>query len=282
VVKVYRPLNLIEALDIRNNENTIVFAGGTDLMVKHREWSGAVPKFSTSLLFIGHLTELQTINIDNNSLKIGAACTLAQILNDKRIPDYLKLPIAQMASPSIRNMGTIGGNIGNSSPAGDTLPMLYALDAQLTIQSKSKTYAVGIEDFITGPGQNLLKPDEILSEITIPLSNYRQYYYRKVGSRKANCISKISFFALANGDAAQIHEVRIAFGAVAPTVIRSFEAETLLKGINKSQISERLNDIKSSYANLLNPVDDRRSTKIYRQKVSLQLLENFLLKELVW
>lgn len=281
MVKAYRPVNLSEALEIRSKEKTIIFAGGSDLMVKHRTWSGVAPDFPYPLLLIGHLEQLQGISVNNNTLKIGAACTLTQILNDRKIPDYIKLPISQMASPSIRNIGTIGGNICNSSPAGDTLPMLYALEARLEIQTKNSTYSVDIADFITGPGQNKLKPDEILSQINIPLPDYNCCFYRKVGSRKANSISKLSFFGLAHTTASHMHEVRIAMGAVSPTVIRSLEAETLLKGINCSQIPQLLNSILACYTNLLNPIDDLRSTKEYRKKAALELLKYFLVKELV-
>jgi Aerobic-type carbon monoxide dehydrogenase, middle subunit CoxM/CutM homologs len=273
-------VNLAKALEIRSKAKTIVFAGGSDLMVKHRTWSGVVPDFSYPLLLIGHLEQLQGITITNNILKIGAACTLTQVLNDKRIPDCIKLPISQMASPSIRNIGTIGGNICNSSPAGDTLPMLYALDARLVIQTKNNTCSVSIAEFITGPGQNKLKPDEILSQIIIPLPDYNCCFYRKVGSRKANSISKLSFFGLAKANASHILEVKIAMGAVSPTVIRSLKAETLLKDTGRSQIPQLLNKILAYYDNLLNPIDDLRSTREYRKKVSLQLLENFLVKEL--
>jgi CO/xanthine dehydrogenase FAD-binding subunit len=280
MVKAYRPVNLAEALEIRSKEKTIVFAGGSDLMVKHRTWSGVVPDFSYPLLLIGHLEQLQGISVKNNILEIGAACTLTQILNDVRVPDCIKLPISQMASPSIRNIGTIGGNICNSSPAGDALPMLYALDAGLKIQTKNSTYSVGIADFITGPGQNKLKSDEILSQIIISLPDYNCCLYRKVGSRKANSISKLSFYGLARTNTTHIHEVKIAMGAVSPTVIRSHEAETLLKGTERSQIPQLLNEILTYYDNLLNPIDDLRSAGEYRKKVSLQLLEYFLLKEL--
>jgi CO/xanthine dehydrogenase FAD-binding subunit len=209
-------VNLSEALEIRSKAKTIVFAGGSDLMVKHRTWSGVVPDFSFSLLLIGHLKQLQIITVTNNSLVIGAACTLTQILNDNRIPDCIKLPISQMASPSIRNIGTIGGNICTSSPAGDTLPMLYALDARLQIQTKNSTYSVNIAEFITGPGQNILKPDEILSQIIIPLPEYNLCFYRKIGSRKANCISKLSFFGLALTNASHIHDVKYCLGGCLP------------------------------------------------------------------
>lgn len=281
MVEAYRPLTLREALEIRSLKNTMLFAGGSDIMVKYRAWSGTVADLPKAVLFIGHLHELQEISVNNKIIKIGAAATFSQILQDKRIPEYIKLPIAQIGSPAIRNQGTIGGNICNSSPAGDTLPMLYVLDAEVTVESLKKAYTIGISDFISGPGRNMLKPEDILTHISIPLGDYNQFYYKKVGPRKANSISKVSFFALDNTDASQIQEIKMAFGAVAPIVIRSPEKEVLLKSIKKTDIPKIIDEVKGHYNKLINPIDDLRSTKEYRRNISMQILENFLLKELI-
>lgn len=279
MVESYRPANLNEALQIRNHENIMVFAGGSDLMVKHRLWGGAT-SFSSPILFIGHLGELQGISIDDDKITIGSACTLAQIINNESISRQIKLPLAQMASPAIRNIATIGGNICNSSPAGDTLPMLYTLDAWLILQSEDSTQMVAIKDFITGPGQNRLQSNQILTGVEIPRNEYQEVYYKKVGSRRANSISKLSFYAAAHADSCRVHGVKIAFGAVAPTVIRSPEAEELLKGILKTDIPAVFPAVKAYYADLLQPMDDIRSTGSYRRQVSLQLLEHYLVEEL--
>ncbi len=280
MVASYRPVNLEEALEIRKNEQTLVFAGGTDLMVKHKTWSGTVPGFMNTILFTGHLAELRQIFRDQQYLHIGAACTLSQILREPVVPEWIKRPFAEMASPAIRNMATIGGNICNASPAGDTLPMLYALDARLTLQSAGNTEYIAIKDFIAGPGMTSLKPDQILTEISIPATAYTCCYYRKVGQRKANSISKISFYAVNNSDTDRISQVKIAFGAVGPVVVRSAEAEALLQGIQKLRISDVTGEITAIYEKLINPIDDLRSSKTYRQKVALRLLEDYLAREL--
>lgn len=277
MVEAYKPLTLKEALEIRSLKDTMIYSGGTDIMVKYRGWSGTIVDFPKDILFIGHLKELQEISIENAAVRIGAAVTFSQILKDKRVPDYIKIPISNIGSPSIRNLGTIGGNICNSSPAGDSLPMLYALDAKLTVESKDKTYTTSINNFITGPGKKILKGDEILKYVTIPLREYNKVYYRKVGQRKANAISKVSFFAVANVDNLEIKEVKIAVGAVSPTVIRSLESETLLKSINKDEIFKVIDEIKVNFRKVINPVDDIRSTKEYRRNVAMNLIENFLL-----
>jgi CO/xanthine dehydrogenase FAD-binding subunit len=280
MVEIYRPLTLTDALNIRSQVKTIILAGGSDLMIRHRVWSGVVPEYLDPVLLIGHLRELQGIRLQDNHLQIGAACTLAQILNDKQVPGFVKLPFSQMASPGIRNLGTLGGNICNTSPAADTLPLLYALEARLTLQGKAGVRKVNIADFISGPGQNSLQADEILCQITLPLPPYSHYAYRKVGARRANTISKLSFLALADVDSGVIRDLRIALGAVAPVVVRSPEAEKLLIGSQCSQIPQLREDILDSYARLLRPLDDLRSSKEYRRTVALRLLDNFLTKEL--
>jgi len=271
---------LNEALEIRGLYKTTVLAGGSDLMVRHRTWSGVVPEFHEPILLIGHLPELQEVSIGKDFLNIGAGCTLANLLCHPLIPDYVKLPISQMASPSIRNMATIGGNICNSSPAGDTLPMLYALEAQLSVQAYDHQHTVAMADFITGPGRNILTDQEILSHITIPVSDYNHLFYKKVGSRQTHSISKVSFYGVAHGDETKLHQVKMCLGAVGPTVIRSMQAETILQGIDKAQIPECLEAVRTCFTDLIKPINDIRSTGSYRQTVSMRLVDYFLMEVL--
>ena len=121
MVTAWRPLSLEEALQLRSSCITTVIAGGTDLLVRHRSWSGLPPTLPAPVLMVGHLQELREITISDSLLHIGACCTLAEILEHDAIPRQIKLPLATMASPSIRNLATLGGNIANASPAGDSL-----------------------------------------------------------------------------------------------------------------------------------------------------------------
>ncbi|MEN6391787.1 MAG: FAD binding domain-containing protein [Syntrophomonas sp.] len=280
MVRTHHPDSLKEALSIRGMEKVTVLAGGTDLMVRNRSWSGTLPVFERDVLFIGHLEELKKIREKGEFIILGASCTLAQIMHDGRVPEYVKLPLAQMASSAIRNVATIGGNICNASPAGDTLPMLYALNASLQLNSEQGSRIVTIQDFITGPGGTGLQDDEILTEIHIPTACFSHQYYKKAGLRKANAISKVSFFAVANSNHNRIDEVRIALGAVAPTPVRSREGEALLAGLEIEALPERFYDVKACYEQLLSPIDDVRSTEKYRHKAALLILEDFLLNVL--
>jgi xanthine dehydrogenase FAD-binding subunit len=136
VVSAYRPASLDEALRIRAEDEAIPFAGGTDLMVKRRRYSGLVPRLDRPALFIAHLPQLRGVSLERAVLTVGAAVTLSEMLSDDRVPGVLREAIGQMASPAIRNVATLGGNVCNASPAGDTLPALYCLNARLVLGSQ--------------------------------------------------------------------------------------------------------------------------------------------------
>lgn len=280
MVMVYRPENLEEALVIRQKENALLLAGGTDLMVRHHSWSGVGPTFSRPVLLIAHLTELRHIRVNAESVVIGACATLNGILHHPNIPIYIKQPLSKMASPAIRNVATLGGNICNASPAGDSLPMLYALEAVLTLQTASGSRQVAVDQFITGPGSSLLADDEILTSITIPMRDYNLAYYKKVGTRKANAISKLSFYGLASLRQGRAEDIRISLGAVGSTPVRSREAEALMRGAAWGELPERAEAVREIYRGLINPIDDVRSTRTYRFNTAMRILDHFIFKEL--
>lgn len=280
MVMVYRPENLQEAIAIRGQENALLLAGGTDLMVRQRSWSGVGPNFSRPVLLIAHLTELRHIWVNGESIVIGASATLNEILGHPDIPIYIKQPLSKMASPAIRNVATLGGNICNASPAGDSLPMLYALEAVLTLQSASGSRQVAVDQFITGPGSNSLADDEILTSITIPVRDYNLAYYKKVGTRKANAISKLSFYGLASLRQGRVEDIRISLGAVGPTPVRSREAEALMRGAYRGELPELIEAVREIYRGIIKPIDDVRSTRSYRLNTAMRILDYFILKEL--
>lgn len=280
MVNGYRPNSLKEALEIRRSKKVIVFAGGTDLMVKRKNWAGLSPKFEEDVLFIGHLEELRIIKLEKNHLIIGASSRLIEIIECKMVPDYVKNILINMASPAIRNIATIGGNICNASPAADTLPVLYAMNAKLIVKNIDEEREINIEDFIYEPGRNSLKDDELLKEIIIPIDRFNVVFYKKVGTRKANSLSKASFIGLANINNKKIEDIRIAFGAVSKVVVRDKKIEQKLKGLEQITIKNNFINIREMYSNLIKPIDDQRSSKEYRKEVSLKLLEKFLLNEI--
>jgi xanthine dehydrogenase FAD-binding subunit len=280
MVRSFKPASLLEALHIRKDNDVMVYGGGSDVMIKYRSWSGTPAQFPKDVLYIGHLEELKSIDISDSEIAIGATVSYAQFLQDERIPIEYKRPIEQIGSVAIRNIGTFAGNICNASPAGDTLPMLYALNAKVIVMSTVGKREFAIENFITGPGSTCLKNDEILTHIIIPNKTYSHSYYCKVGTRKANAISKVSVFAIADVFKHQVTDIRIAIGSCGPTVIRLKDVEAKIIGSKMSDLDLMIESVLMMVDDKIVPIDDVRSTKIYRSKVALNLIEVFLIKEL--
>ena len=276
MVDGYLPKDLGEALKILSEKDVTVYAGGTDLMVRNKNVTSLLPKFNNDLLYIGNLRELKEIKESADKLEIGAVCTLSTLLRINGIPEVLKESIRQIASPAIRNIGTIGGNICNASPAGDTLPVLYALDAKLKLTSENSSREVGINDFILGPRRIFLEKHEILESIIIPKAEFNRTYYEKVGARKASAISKLSFVGVAQIEDEIVKDIRIAIGSVAPKIVRVKEAEDLLIGNNLEDMKSKVKEINDIYSKYVVPIDDQRSTAVYRKTVALRLIQYFL------
>jgi len=278
MVNLIKPKNLEEALEYVSKKNRILFSGGTDLMIRHHARAGIRPDFKEDVLYLADLLELKTIQITKRSLEIGAEVTMADILTHPEIPEYVKAPFAQVGSVAIRNKATLGGNIVNASPAGDTLGMLYALDAKIICQSKLQgIWHIPIENFILGPRKTSLKPDEMVIGVEIPLPNIDRFTFIKVGARAANAISKLSLYGAVVFQGDQVTDLRIAFGAMGPTIIRNREAELKILSLDPKRRSKQAAVL---YERLLNPIDDLRSSKTYRKQVALNLLTDFIEKEL--
>jgi len=278
MVEGFRPKNLREALEIRAKQSSIPLAGGTDLMVQKARGFGLKPDFNKPLLFVGHLRELRQILARDGKIRIGTGVLLNELLKNGKIPEVLKMAVRKIASPPSRNLATIGGNICNASPAGDTLPYLYAVDAILVLKNSQTKRKISVEEFITGPGKTILKSDELLTEIIIPDKVFSINYYKKVGTRKGMSLSKASFTGLADIENKKITDIRIAFGSVAPTIVRSREIEASIIGKPVSEIKAAIPEILKKYAILIRPIDDARSSAAYRKQVSLRLFEDFLMR----
>lgn len=259
----------------------VPFAGGTDFMVKYRRYSGLQVKTENPLIFISQIPELNFIDVNNGLISIGSAVTFTQLLNHKDLfPAAFIKSCQEIASVAIRNVATIGGNICNASPAADILPALYCLDAELVIKSLRSERIVPITQFFTGPGKTVIKRDELLTEIRFKKSHFNIESFRKIGTRKANALSKISFCGMASITNHIIDSIGLSFGAVAPTVIRSVELEKQLLGKTAAQIEKEIDFVLSNYEKRLKPIDDQRSNAKYRKQVALNLLKEFLLKDL--
>lgn len=274
--KGYTPETLEKALEIMSANKVIPIAGGTDLMVQHRREGGISPRFEEPLLFLDKIDRLKHIDSNPEQLVIGSGVLLKDLIDDNRIPNVLRETARQMAAVTTRNVATIGGNISNASPAADTLPFLYAANASIVLQSSENVREMPIEDFVTGPGQSCRKSDELLIEIRIPRESFDVEYYRKVGTRKAMALSKISFAGMASFTDGKLSDIRIALGAVAPKIVRQNDLENRLKGLSQKEIEELLPEIRKGYAKHIQPIDDARSTKEYRKSVSLDMIQAFI------
>ncbi|ADK80518.1 FAD binding domain-containing protein [Sediminispirochaeta smaragdinae] len=280
MVTGYKPQTLREALELRKNSGVLPFAGGTDLMVRYKSWAGTLPSFPKSVLFLGHLKELQNIELSSGKIIYGAGATLTEIMEYPGTPALLAEAIRGIAAPALRNVGTMAGNLCNASPAGDSICALYALGASVVCKSLSGERQIPVIDFVTGPGRTALADDEIVSAIIVPALDWTVTFYRKVGTRKANALSKLSFCGLAKIKGGRIDDVRIAVGAVGPTVVRSLELERLLAGAGSGELEELRERLLQSYGAMIVPIDDQRSTAAYRKRVALNLLELFIDDEL--
>lgn len=274
------PKTLHEALDLLDKNPYVLLAGGTDLMVKKRQWSGLPADLGASVMNLIHLKELEYVTKDQQGIHIGALTRLEELLHHPLVNEPLKRAIEQMASPAIRHIGTLGGNIGNASPAGDTLPILYVYNAKIVLESKKGRREVAISDFIEGPGRIIKRSDELIVEIVLEDLNYSGFYYEKVGGRRSDAISKVSFIGLYVEEPKtnylqqtnKFKDIRCAFGAVYKTVLRDKNLE--------EQLLYTMNEGKGDFLTLcddvLKPIDDQRSTAKYRKKCSINLLKSFV------
>lgn len=275
MINHFIPKNLSEALDILSNHDCYILAGGTDLMVQKHRSSGLLPTFEKDILYISNLEDLNYTKNDEKGIHIGATTKYRDILKSKYVPQMLKDVVSELASPNIRNMATLAGNIGNASPAGDTLVPLYLLDASLILSSKNGNRELLVKDFIKGVRKTDRQKDELITEILIPHNDYK-YKWVKVGSRAAESITKVSFLGAYKVEEGKIKDMRIAFGSVGVTVIRNHKIESELIGLKLSEINAQIPKILKKFAAIINPITDQRSTKDYRKKVAMNLLENFL------
>uniref|UniRef100_UPI003F4C89B0 FAD binding domain-containing protein n=1 Tax=Brachyspira catarrhinii TaxID=2528966 RepID=UPI003F4C89B0 len=267
--------NINEALDFRASNDSVIFAGGTDLMVEHLRGSNLIAKFDKPILFINDIDELKGIKEDENNIIIGALTTFDEIIKSDLTPQVLKDSASGIAGPPIRNIATIGGNICNASPSADSLPSLYAMDAVLILKSKNSQREVKIKDFITGVSKTILKNDEILTHIIIPKKDYKYSFYRKIGTRKANALSKLAICALVCKENDK-YRFKISFCTLGITITRD---ESIEEKYIVSDVKEWKNNIKSiqeAYSSIMNPRNSARSTALYRKKCALNLIEYFL------
>lgn len=274
--KLTTPASLADALTLLKNEPGVwkPFAGGTDLMVlleggclKHRNYINIWP-----------LKELRGIETTDTHITLGALTTYTDVQSNSILRREFPM-LCQAASETgglaIQNRGTLGGNIVNGSPAADSPPALLAYDAEIELVSARGSRWLPYQGFHTAYKQMHIGADELLSRIRMPRSSAGlTHYYRKVGTRKAQAISKVCLAAVGRLDQNRVAETRIAVGSVAPIVVRCVQTEDALRGQTIDDAT-----IQTACASLLqeiSPIDDIRSTAKYRLQVAKNLLVDFL------
>lgn len=270
--QVFLPRSLVEFWEIlRRQPNAAIYAGGTDLLVKMRE--GRLSP--DSLICLERLSELRGVHEHEGEIFIGAATTHSKLIESKSMREQFPVLVKAagvLGSPPIRHMGTIGGNIVTASPAGDTLPALYTLSAEIEIRSREGSRRLPIRQFILGPGMVDLDKHEIVAGVWLRKNQgWNVSHYEKIGRRKAQACAVASLAAvLAFTDDGTVKTAKLAWGSVGPTVVTSEEVENELVGDGLSL--ETLKKAATVLDRFLYPIDDIRAGAEYRRAVSKALL----------
>lgn len=273
-VKCYIPETLEEALKLRKETGAQILAGGSDLMVSGYRGTGITPAFKGDVLLITGLKELKGIRaLDDGSVEIGALCTSCEIAASPLVHPLVRDAASRMGAIALRNTATIGGNIGNASPKGDMPQPLILLNARVVLQSCDETREMLLDDFIRGSKKTELKPDEIITKVIIPPQTFTHIFYRKIGMRRANAISKLTLSAAAEIRDGKVVDFRASTGAAGPKVARSRNAEELLIGCTLEELAEKKNAFLDEWCkNVIAP----HAMPEYRRNSTGRMLEHFI------
>ncbi len=267
MVNSYFTTSLDEALEIRNTKPVIPYAGGTDLMIKADD--------QASYLFLNKIPELKQIREDEEYIRIGACATYSEVLHHRLTPQILKDAIIELAAPAIRNLGTVGGNVCNGSPKGDSALIFFVTDALLRLGSSRGEHTLPIKEFYLGRKKLALQNDELLLEILIPKKGLEHYYYKKIGARNALAISRVSFAGILNVEEGRIKNCATAFGAVSDVVVRRPDIDQMMIGKTIDEAKDTKKEYLAAYDETIVPIRGRVSAE-YRKSVCMNLLQDFL------
>lgn len=255
-----------------------IIAGGTDLVVQLRARK-LLPKYLVDIQSIG---ELHFIEETSSSLRIGALTTIEEMRRNEAVRKWAP-PLWESAQVfatwQVRNIGTIGGNLCNASPAADTAPPLLVLGAEVRLKSMDDERRVPLEEFFTGPGETVMRPDELLTEVVVPKSGDGWGYgFEKLGRRLSHILSIVSASAAVRIENDKIKEVKVALGSVAPTPVRAKTVEKVLRGSTPSE--ETIQAASEQVVKDIKPISDVRASAEYRLEMSKILTRRVLLKAL--
>lgn len=282
MTEFFKPSTLAEALAIlrdRQDRPPRPIAGGTDLMLELRD---PVRRARiNAVVDIWQLSELRRIVEDSGVLRIGALATFSDLIANllvRRAAPMLAEISRAIGGIQIQNRGTVGGNIGTGSPAGDTLPVLLAHDAEIVLASTAGERSVRARDFYTGYRSSVRRPDELIAAVRIPRRRANFAHHRKVGTRRAQAISKVlvAMRGERRGDGA-FDEIAIGIGSVAATPVRAANVEALVTAHRGPWDEAALTALQLELARDIHPIDDLRSTARYRSTVTFNILRRALI-----
>ncbi len=277
-IEYFRPKTLEEAVGLLEKvEGSKVIAGGTDILVDAKTSRVRVK----ALVDIGSIAELRGIEDLGGAIRIGAATKLQELLESSAVSENLPLlraAVESMASWQIRNMATVGGNLCNASPAADTAPPLLAYDAELVVVGPGGSRTVPITKFFTGYRATALGRAEILKEIIVRKAEWTGWNYIKLGRRDGFTLSIVAVAVLARVRNGTVEDVRIALNSVAPTPVRAYGAEEMLRGreVSRGALERAAREVMDE----VSPIDDVRSTAWFRREMSYRLTLDALTKAL--
>ena len=269
----YMPDTLDEALSIMASEDVIVLAGGSDLMVSGFNGTGVDPTFNKSVMIISPLKELKGITKrEDGSVVIGALTTSREIASSELVHPLVRDAASRMGAVALRNSATIGGNIANASPKGDCPQPLILLDSYVILKSVDGEREVKVDDFILGAKKTARKPNELITAVVIPLSKFTHYFYKKIGMRRANAISKLTLSCGAEIKNGVVVDFRASSGAAGPKVMRSRQAEEILIGKTLSELQGVEDEFLDAWNNVISP----HAMAEYRRNTTRRMLKYFI------
>jgi CO/xanthine dehydrogenase FAD-binding subunit len=277
--RYFAPTSLDQAVECLKDGDVTILAGGTDLTPQTQ--AGRI-KFKPTLMNIRHVPQLSGITLEGNEIRIGALATITEIMEHPLIRQHLPVLVEacdHFASDQIRNAGTIGGNICNASPAGDTLIPLLVLDATVELASMPEaalhTHSMPLSTFFVGPGKTRKSLSELVTGVRIPIPgpDHVGHFY-KHGTRPALDISTISIGIAGNLKDGALSNVRVAFGAVAPTPTRAPQTEQALEG--RRLDAAAIEQIAAIARDEVKPIDDVRATAWYRKEMIHNITKRIL------
>lgn len=277
---ILEPKTLEEALEIKNNKDVDIIAGGTDILIKlhHNQIS------DVTLLSLQNIDSLKKIYIDEKkNIIIGAMASFTSIFRDEIINKNiyaLAEAAVSMGGPQVRNVATIGGNVCNGAVSADSASTLFALNAKLKLETSEDVRIIPIEEFYLGPGRVAINKNEILSEIIIEEESYKDYFshYIKFSNRKAMDIAMLGISVNGKFSEGIIEDLRIALGVAAPTPIRCKEAEDYAK--NKKITVENIEEIAKKTLLDARPRNSWRGSKDFRTHLIKELTKRGILEVL--